>query len=289
MRGILLAGGTGSRLMPSTNAVSKHLLPVYDKPLIYYSLTNLMLTGAREILVICRPQDLSQFRALLGDGRRFGIHINYSEQSNPNGIAEALLIGSEFASGNSVAVALGDNVFHGSGLSVLFRESQSSDAGSSVLLRQVPDPKRFGIAEIDDAGNVLSIQEKPAVPKSNLAITGLYFFDGKASSMAKGLEPSARGELEMTELLEEYLSRGELTASVLPRGTMWLDAGTERSMLEASQYVASVQTYTGQLIGSPEEVAWRQGWITSEAALDISASLGSEYGTLLRQTILGSV
>lgn len=286
MKGILLAGGTGSRLNPATSVTSKHLLPIYDKPLIFYSLTNLMLAGISEILIICRPSDYDAYFKLLGTGHKLGLTIRYAEQAQPSGIAEALIIGENFFPHESVCLALGDNIFHGSGLSVLFGKNAELIQGASILLRQVPDPHRFGVAEIDDAGKVLSIAEKPEIPKTNLAVTGLYFYDQSAPSRARSLGLSSRNELEITDLNNSYLADGQLTADHLPRGTMWLDAGTAESMLDASLYVRSVQEHSGQLIGSPEEVSWRQGWISSEDALALSRNYKSRYGESLRETII---
>lgn len=285
MKGILLAGGTGSRLRPATSVTSKHLLAVYDKPLIYYSLTNLMLAGIREILVICTPSDESSYVKLLGTGDQFGLEISYASQVSAQGIAEALLIGESFVDGGHVCLSLGDNIFHGSGLSVLFRKLGSMNSGASILLRRVPDPERFGVAEVDDEGKVLRLTEKPTSPKSNLAVTGMYFFDESASSKARKLQPSVRGELEITDLNVKYLDDGELHSYELPRGTMWLDTGTADSLLDASLYVKSVQAHSGQLIGSPEEVAWRQGWITEVQAKGMASSMTSKYGQLLHETI----
>ena len=285
MKGILLAGGTGSRLRPATLVASKHLLPVYDKPLIYYSLSNLMLAGIREILIICAPADQGSYERLLGSGQQLGLEITYAEQLAPRGIAEALSIGESFISGGSICLALGDNIFHGSGLSVLFRQLGSLRSGASILLRRVPDPERFGVAEINSVGKVISIEEKPNNPKSNLAITGLYFFDETAVARVHGLTPSARGELEITDLNKGYLKDELLHSQELPRGTMWLDTGTANSMLDASLYVKSVQEHSGQLVGSPEEVAWRQGWISEKQATTMASALKSNYGQLLLTTL----
>jgi glucose-1-phosphate thymidylyltransferase len=285
VKGILLAGGTGSRLRPATSVTSKHLLAVYDKPLIYYSLTSLMLAGIREILVICSPADESAYVKLLGTGNQFGLKISYASQESAQGIAEALLIGEDFVAGSPVCLALGDNIFHGSGLSVLFRKLGSLNSGASILLRRVPDPERFGVAEVNGEGRVINLSEKPISPKSNLAITGLYFFDESASSKARTLLPSSRGELEITDLNLEYLKIGALYSQELPRGTMWLDTGTADSLLDASLYVKSVQEHSGQLIGSPEEVAWRQGWINEDEAARLASLIGSKYGQFLQAAV----
>jgi glucose-1-phosphate thymidylyltransferase len=244
-----------------------------------------MLAGIREILVICAPSDESSYVKLLGSGDQFGLEISYASQVSAQGIAEALLIGEAFVAGGPVCLALGDNIFYGSGLSVLFRKLGSMNSGASILLRRVPDPERFGVAEVDDEGKVVRLTEKPTSPKSNLAVTGMYFFDESASSKARKLQPSVRGELEITDLNVKYLDDGELHSHELPRGTMWLDTGTADSLLDASLFVKSVQEHSGQLIGSPEEVAWRQGWITEVQAKGMASSMTSKYGQLLHETI----
>jgi len=285
VRGILLAGGNGSRLFPATKGVSKHLLPVYDKPLIYYSLTNLMLAGIRNIAVITRPKDREAFESLLGDGSLLGIDVTFIVQDHPAGIAEGLLLAEDFIAGESVCLALGDNIYHGSGLSVLLRDLAETSTGAAVIVRAVRDPERFGVAELDRNGNVVNLVEKPNAPDSNLAVTGMYFYDQTACSRVRDQRPSARGELEITDLNLSYLGTGGLTARELPRGTMWLDTGTVESMMDASQYVRSVQLHTGQLIGSPEEIAWRQKWISDDDLLASARLLNSDYGESLQRLL----
>lgn len=281
MKGILLAGGNGSRLFPATKGASKHLLPVYDKPLIYYSLTNLMLAGIRKIAVITRPKDVGSFQDLLGDGSQLGVNLTFIRQQEPRGIAEALLLAEDFIAGESVCLALGDNIYHGSGLSVMLRGLAEMQSGATIILRSVNDPERFGVAELDLNGNVANLEEKPSAPKSNLAVTGMYFFDETATSRVRQQRHSARGELEITDLILSYLRTNEVKALELPRGTMWLDTGTIESLMDASQYVRSVQLHTGQLIGSPEEIAWRQNWITNTDLLESTKQLSSAYGESL--------
>lgn len=281
IKGILLAGGKGTRLAPATSAVSKHLLPVFDKPLIYYSMANLLLCGLREVLVVARDQDIPHYQSLFGDGSALGIRISYAVQARPGGIPEALLIGEDFLRDDHVILALGDNIFHGSGLSVLFREVVSTSVGAKVLLKRVPDPARFGIANLDALGRVASIEEKPNNPQSDAAITGLYFLDNSATHRAKSLGTSKRGELEIVDLLDSYLSEGSLSAVELPRGTLWLDTGTVESLLDAGVYVKSFQSHTNQLIGSPEEIAFRNGWITSEELELLAQSIKTSYGERL--------
>ena len=271
MRAILLAGGTGSRLFPSTKASSKQLLPVYDKPLIYYSLSTLMLAGFREILLIVRSQDLESFRRLLGDGSHLGIAISYEIQNKPNGIAESFLIGENFISGGSCALLLGDNIFHGAGLQQLLKV-QAQNTGATVFATQVKDPERFGVVDIDAFGNALSIEEKPANPKSKLAVTGLYFYDSDVIQFAKSLVPSSRGELEITDLNNLYLQNSKLKVNVFPRGTVWLDAGTVDSMHSASEYVKAIENRQSLKIGCPEEVAWRQKWLSDSEFVKLAQS-----------------
>jgi glucose-1-phosphate thymidylyltransferase len=285
MKGILLAGGTGSRLFPATIGTSKHLLPIYDKPLIYYSLTNLMLANIRDVILVSRLQDQFAFQAVLGDGSRFGINISYVVQEEPRGIADAFLLARHLIDGRRTCLALGDNIFHGSGLSVLLRNESLLDNGATVLLRNVPDPHRFGIAELDNFGTIVSLEEKPNNPKSNLAVTGLYFFDESAAARVETQPASSRGELEITDLNASYMRDGLLKAVELPRGTMWLDTGTIDSLMDAGMYVRSVQAHTGQLIGSPEEVAWRQEWITSSQLKTAADKQKSTYGDSLRRLL----
>lgn len=263
MRGIILAGGSATRLRPASLAVSKQLMPVYDKPLIYYPLTTLMLIGIREILLISTPQDSPQFKRLLADSLSWGIKITYAEQANPGGLAEALIIGEEFIADEPVCLILGDNFFHGTGLGRQLREEFSGE-GALLTAYQVSDPKSFGVVEFDEHGHALSLEEKPDTPKSNWAVPGLYFYDHTASKRVKTLERSKRGELEITDLNKSYLNDGLLKVKGLGRGTTWLDMGTPDLLLEASQYVKTIQVRQGQLIGSPEEAAFINGWMNKE-------------------------
>lgn len=285
-KGILLAGGKGTRLAPATAAISKHLLPVFDKPLIYYSLTNLMLAGVHEILIIAREQDLTNYKNLFGDGSHLGLELSYAVQEKPLGIPEALLIGETFLEGENVVLALGDNVFHGSGLSVIFRETAKAIRGASILIKRVPDPVRFGVANLSPSGNVVALEEKPQNPVSDAAITGLYFLDGSAVERAKKLRLSDRGELEIIDLLTSYLEDSQLLAVEMPRGTMWLDTGTVQSLLDAAVYVNSFQSHTGQLIGSPEEVALRNNWITKDNLQRLAREIKTSYGEMLLKVCL---
>lgn len=285
MKGILLAGGKGSRLAPATLAISKHLLPVFDKPLIYYSLSNLMLCGIREILIICRNEDKPHYETLFGNGASLGLSIKYAIQSSPGGIPEALLIAESFVRDESVVLGLGDNLFHGTGLPSIFQENTSFSHGARVLTKRVPDPARFGVANLDQKGAILSIEEKPANPVSDSAITGMYFLDKSAVMRARLLRPSDRGELEIVDLLKSYLEDGALEASELPRGTLWLDTGTVESLLDAGVYVRSFQTHTNQLIGSPEEIAFRNGWIDETQLINLAKSLNTSYGQALLHVV----
>ncbi|MBF0417952.1 MAG: glucose-1-phosphate thymidylyltransferase RfbA [Magnetococcales bacterium] len=260
-KGILLAGGTGSRLLPSSLGTCKQLMPVYDKPLIYYSLSVLLLAGLRDILLIATPDDLPRFQALLGDGSQFGAAFSYAAQEHPRGIPEALLIGADFIAGGPVALALGDNIFFGAGLSARLRDAANRTEGATTFAYQVSDPHRYGVVEFDDDWQAISIEEKPAQPKSNFAITGLYFYDHHAVEIARTLTPSARGELEITDLNRIYLERGQLFVKPLGRGSAWMDAGSEQSLLDAANYVAAIERRQGLRIGCLEEIVWRQGWI----------------------------
>lgn len=281
MRGILLAGGTGSRLWPLTRAVSKQLLPVFDKPMIYYPLSTLIMAGISEILVITTPDDRDQFERLLGDGSQFGIRLEYAVQERPEGIAQAFVLGADFIGDGSVALILGDNIFHGSGLGT--RLAQHTDSkGGRVFAYPVADPTAYGVVEFDEDGQVVSIEEKPAKPKSRYAVPGLYFYDNQVVEMARGLKPSARGELEITDLNEAYLQAGQLNVTTLDRGTVWLDTGTFVSMVQASEFVRVVEERQGFKIGCIEEAAWRAGLIDSAQLRTLAEPLTkSGYGDYL--------
>ena len=290
MKGIVLAGGSGTRLYPLTMVTSKQLLPIYDKPMIFYPLSTLMLAGIRDILIISTPQDLPNFEKLLGDGSRYGLNLSYKIQPSPDGLAQAFILGEEFCGGDRCAMILGDNIFYGAGLTQHLKQAVSNDEGATVFGYYVDDPERFGVVEFDKEGKAVSLEEKPSMPKSNYAVTGLYFYDNKVCDYAKNLQPSARGELEITDLNKIYLEQGSLKVVTLGRGYAWLDTGTVDSMNEASEFVRVVQTRAGIQVAALEEIAYNNGWIDKEQLLGSAKTYGkAPYGQHLLKVAEGKI
>ena len=286
MKGIILAGGSGTRLYPLTRAASKQLMPIYDKPMIYYPLSTLMLAGIKDILIISTPKDLPRFKELLKDGSDFGINLSYKEQPSPDGLPQAFILGEEFIGDDNVALILGDNIYHGIGLSKMLQRAVQKETGSTIFGHNVRDPRRFGVIEFDEDMNVISIEEKPEKPRSDYAITGLYIFDNKVIEIAKDLKPGPRGELEITDVIKAYLDKGELSVELLGCGIAWLDTGTHESLLDASIYIESVQRLQNMQIANLEEIAYRKGYITREKVLELAQPLKkTEYGQYLLRLI----
>lgn len=286
MKGIILAGGSGTRLYPLTRAASKQLMPVYDKPMIYYPLSTLMLAGIKDILIISTPEDTPRFQELLQDGSEFGLNLQYAVQPSPDGLAQAFIIGEDFIGDESVALILGDNIYHGPGMSKLLQTAAAKEKGATVFGYQVPDPERFGVVEFDKDMNAVSIEEKPEIPKSDYAVTGLYFYDNDVVEIAKNIKPSPRGELEITDVNKAYLERGDLSVELMGRGFAWLDTGTHESLLEAAQYIETVQRMQNVMVANLEEIAWRMGYISEEAVRELAQPLKKNaYGKYLLKLV----